>query len=304
MEAVWQWGIDLIHAIQVVHGPALDTFFKIITSLGEEEFFMLILPLIFWCVDFTIGARVGFIFLLSPYINTVLKDFLKHPRPFQLDPTVQLRSYGTEGYGLPSGHAQHAVVLWGSAAAYLQHLWRKSWLWIAAVVLAGLVGFSRVYLGVHFPTDVLGGWAVGALLLFTSLGLLPRIETWLREQELIWQLLIAVAVPLALLLLYPVKDTATVTSVAMGVGVGVTLMRRRTPYNAAGPLWQRAARYLVGAVVLLLLYFGLKVVFPDEGEPLYFVMRVVRFVLVGLWVGLGAPWLFMRLRLSPPPTAP
>jgi membrane-associated phospholipid phosphatase len=292
MEAAWQWGLDLIRTIQLVHGPTLDAIFKAITFMGEEEFFMIILPLIFWCVDFAVGARLALAFLFSPYACTVLKDLFAHPRPFELDPAVKL--HDAEGCGLPSGHSQSAVVLWGIIAAGF----RKAWLWVVAVLLMVLIGFSRVYLGVHFPTDVLGGWAVGAVLLGIYMLLEPRIEAWLKRASLAMQLALAVVVPLVLLLLYPSNDTASSMAVVMGMGVGLALVRRVAPFSAAGPLWQRALRFLVGMIGLLVVYLGLKFVFPGQGEPLYFAMRVVRYVLVGLWAGLGAPWLFLRLRLA------
>jgi membrane-associated phospholipid phosphatase len=293
MEATWQWGVDLIRTIQLVHGPVLDTVFKAITFLGEEEFFLILLPLILWCVDFAVGARLAFAFLLSTYVNTGLKDLFAHPRPFELDPAVKL--HNAEGYGLPSGHSQSAVVVWGTIAVGF----RKTWLWIVGILLMVLIGFSRVYLGVHFPTDVLGGWAVGAVFMVGYLALQPYVETWLRQTGLTMQLALAVAVPLGLLLLHPADDTASSMAVLMGMGAGVALVRRASPFSAAGPLWQRVVRFLVGAIVLLVLYFGLKLVFPGEGEPLYFAMRAARYALVGLWAGLGAPWLFQRLRLAP-----
>ena len=292
MEAIWQWGLDLIRTIQLVHGPTLDAIFKAITFLGEEEFFIMLLPLVFWCVDFAVGARLAFAFLLSTYVNTGFKDLFAHPRPFELDPTVQL--HDAAGYGLPSGHSQSAVVVWGTIAAGF----RKTWLWGVAVLLMVLIGFSRVYLGVHFPTDVLGGWAVGAVFLAAYLALEPRIEAWLKRASLAVQLALAVAVPLALLLLHPTKDTGSSMAVLMGMGAGVALTRRIAPFRADGPLWQRAVRFLVGVVGLLILYVGLTLVFPAEGESLYFVMRVVRYALVGLWAGLGAPWVFRKLRLT------
>jgi len=292
METIWQWGLDLIRTVQLVHGPVLDTIFKAITFLGEEEFFMILLPLILWCVDFAVGARLAFAFLLSPYVNVVLKDLFAHPRPFELDPAVKRHDIG--GYGLPSGHSQSAVVLWGTIAAEFH----KRWLWVVAILLMVLIGFSRIYLGVHFPTDVLGGWAVGAVLLALYLALEPRIEAWLKAASLTVQLALAVAVPLVLMLLYPAKDTASTMAVMMGMGVGVALVRRVAPFSAAGPLWQRVVRFLVGMIGLFAIYLGLKFIFPGEGESLYFVMRVVRYALVGLWAALGAPWLFRRLRLA------
>jgi membrane-associated phospholipid phosphatase len=292
MDAIWQWGIDLIHTIQLVHGPALDALFKAITFMGEEEFFLLLIPLFFWCVDFAGGARLAFVFLLSAYANAGLKDIFAHPRPFELDPTVELHE--ADGFGLPSGHSQSAVVVWGTIATEF----RKTWLWVVAILLMVLIGFSRIYLGVHFPTDVLSGWAVGAVVLAIYVAVGPRIEAWLKEASLAWQLAVSVVVPLALLLLHSTKDTASPTAVLMGMGVGVALTRKVAPFSADGPLWQRAVRFLVGMVGVGLFYFGLSAVFPGEGEQFYFVLRVVRYALVGLWAGLGAPWLFLQLRLA------
>lgn len=296
MEPIWQWGLDFIRTVQLVHGPVLDTFFNAITCLGEEMFFVVLLPLIFWCVDFAIGARLAIVFLLSPYVNAVLKDAFAHPRPFELDPSVQLRTVGAEGYGLPSGHSQNAVVLWGALAAQC----RKAWLWIVAVALMVLIGFSRIFLGVHFPTDVLGGWAVGAVLLVLYLALGARIEGWLKRVGLVWQLVLAVGVPLVLLLLHPTAGASTPMAVLMGMGVGLALVGRVAPFRTGGPFWQCVLRFLVGLLGLLALYGGLKLAFPAEGQPFYFALRVVRYAVVGLWAGLGAPWVFLRLRLALP----
>lgn len=291
MEAIWGWGIEFIHTVQLAHGPVLDLVFKGFTALGEEEFFLVLLPTLFWCVDFSVGARLIFLFVPSVYINGALKGLFAHPRPFELDPTVKLHDVG--GYGLPSGHSQQAVVVWGAIAEGFH----KAWLWGVAVLLIVLIGFSRVYLGVHFPTDVLGGWAVGAACLAVYLVLEPRAEKWLRRAGLAVQLALAIAVPLLLLLLYPHEDTTSVFGVMLGGGVGMALLWRIAPFSTSGHLWQRAARFLVGTSALLTLYFALKAVLPAEDEPLYLVMRFARYVIIGLWTGLGAPWLFQRLRL-------
>jgi membrane-associated phospholipid phosphatase len=293
MDTLLQWGLDLIVAIQRIHGPALDSIFRAITFLGETEFHLLLFPLIFWCVDVGTGARLGVFFLLSTYLNTDLKDLFQQPRPFDLDPSVQLASI--EGYGLPSGHSQSAVVVWGTLATWV----RKSWFWAVAIALMALIGFSRIYLGVHFPTDVLAGWAIGAVLLGIYLVVQPGLEKKLRELSLGTQITLSLAVPIVLLLIHPVKDNTAAMAVLAGVGVGLALMHRYVPVSAGGPWRQRAARFLVGGAVVFPLYVGLKMVFPGEGEALYLVFRFLRFWLIGLWGSLGAPWLFRRLHLAP-----
>jgi membrane-associated phospholipid phosphatase len=292
MEAIWQWGLELIRAVQSVHGPVLDTIFKAITFTGEEDFFLILLPLILWCVDFAFGARLAFFFLFSAFVNSGIKGLFAHPRPFDLDPTVKLHEAG--GYGFPSGHSQSAVVVWGIIASYV----RRRWVWAVAVLLMVLVGFSRVYLGVHFPTDVLGGWALGAVLLVGYVLLVPHIEAWLKRAGLAVRLALVVVIPLVIVLIYPSDDAIGAMGVFLGAGVGIVLTGQWAPFSASGPLWQRLVRLLLGAIVLLALRFGLKVVFPDEGEALYALMRFVRYVVVGLWATLGAPWLFVKLKLA------
>ena len=292
MEAPLQWGIDLIVAIQQIHGPALDSIFRAITFMGEEEFYLLLLPLLLWCVDFALGVRLAILFLISSYLNADLKNLFQQPRPFDLDPSVRLSS--AEGYGLPSGHSQSAVVVWGSIAAWA----RKTWFWVVAIGLMALIGFSRIYLGVHFPTDVLAGWAIGAVLLYLYLAVPPGVEKRLAELSLGMQMLLALAVPVVLLLIHPVKDTTTALATLAGAGAGLALTHRYTPFSARGPWWQRALRFLIGSAVVFVLYLGLKMVFPGEGSPLYLVFRFLRYWLIGVWVSFGAPWLFRRLHLS------
>jgi membrane-associated phospholipid phosphatase len=294
MEPIWQWGLDLIRTIQSVHGPVLDAIFKAITLIGDEEFLVILFSLVYWCVNWPMGARLAIAYLLSSYCSEGLKELLAHPRPFHFDPSVQLHDPGAMEYGMPSNHSQASVFLWGIVTTRA----RRAWVWGLAVVMVILVGFSRVYLGVHFPTDVLAGWVLGAVFLAIYLWLGPRFEAWMKNAGLVVQLALAVAVPLALVLLHTTNATVLLMAALMGMGVGVALTRRLTPFSPAGPLWQRVVRFLVGVVPLVAIYVGLKLVFPGEGEPLYAVTRFVRYMVVGLWGGLGAPWLFLKLRLA------
>jgi hypothetical protein len=88
-----------------------------------------------------------------------------------------------------------------------------------------------------------------------------------------------------------------VTGTLAGIAVGVALTMRYLEFDAGGLIWKRAVRFLLGVAVVAAIYFGLRLVFPGEGESLYAVLRFVRYGLVGLWISLGAPWLFLRLGL-------
>jgi membrane-associated phospholipid phosphatase len=297
MEGIWQRGLSVIVWMQSMRSPIVDAIFWIGSFLGEEEFFFLLFATLFWAIDMRVGLRIGIIFLISVYLNSLAKVLIAHPRPYDLDPSVGLGVRPGLGYGIPSGHAQSAVVIWGGLAA-----WRRTTAaWIGAIVLAALIGISRVYRGVHFPTDVLGGWLLGAVILFAALNYAQGIAAAIGRWPLAGQLAFAIAGPAVLAAVFPDRGAVTATGALAGAGCGIAIALRHLPLESGRTLWQRGLRLLLGLFILFVLYVGLKMVFPGEARSLHLVFRFVRYVLLGLWVTLGAPWLFNILRLTRPP---
>lgn len=292
METVLELGLDWIEAIQTIRTPLLDALFSAFTFLGNEEFYLLVAPVILWCIDFRLGARLGVLFLLSGVLNVVLKDALMQPRPCDFQPEICIDE--AAGYGLPSGHAQNAIVFWGTLANWLS----RGWAWAGAISLMFLIGLSRIYLGVHFPTDVLGGWTIGLLLLVSSIALATRIERRLASLGTVPQVLVAFALAALAIAADPSSNAVSGASAFAGFGAGLALTHRYVPFSAGGPLRQRAVRFSVGVVFIVVLFFGLRVVFPQEGEVLYVPFRILRYLMIGLWISFGAPWLFRILKLT------
>jgi membrane-associated phospholipid phosphatase len=292
MDTLFETGLEWIIALQAVHGPVIDSFFRGITFMGEEMFFLLFIPFLFWSVDTAIGARVGIAFLLSAYLNPVLKDIFQEPRPFNLNSSIKLSD--AEGGGMPSGHAQTSVMVWGTLA------WQvgKKWVWGIAISLMLLIGFSRVFLGVHFPHQVVAGWMVGIVILMAYILLDPRIEPWLTGLRLHEQLAVAFFVPVLLALVFLSDSTVAAMAVMTGFGCGLALAHHYVPFSAAGHWWQRLLRYVIGAAVMLGIYVGLSALFPETDGGVYYLLRFIRYGLVGLWISLGAPWLFGQLHLA------
>ena len=289
---ILDWGVQVVLWFQQF-SPALDFPFKALTFLGDETFYLVFMPLYYWCIDRRTGARLFFLLLLSAYLNAVAKVLADQPRPFAYDPRVRALVKAGGG-GMPSGHTQNAVVIWGFLAV---RSGRKI-AWLLAVFLMVGIPLSRVYLGVHFPTDLVGGYLLGGILLILFLLSAPRLEGWLVGKGFAWQLLISLIGPLILVLLNPTGDTYVLSmiSVLMGVCTGFALERRFVRFSSQGKWWQRALRYLLGVVVLFGLWGGLKLAF-NSMEPAG-MFRFIRYALVGLWGGVGAPWVFVRLKLA------
>ena len=292
METFLEWGVNVVLWLQQF-SPTFDGFFKSLTFFGNKEFFLLFLPLIYWCIDRRTGARLLFLLLLSVFINSVAKVLVNQPRPFHYDSRVK-KIVGAYDGGLPSGHTQNTTVLWG----YLATRFRIKLLWILTGVLIVAVPLSRIYLGVHFPTDIIGGYILGILLLLGFIWLMPRAETWMADKGIKWQLGLAFIVPLVMIFISPGgdRDCLTAVSALWGFAVGMVLERRWIRFSAGGVWWKRILRFLLGLVLLFGLWMGLRLGF--QGLEPDFIFRVIRYALVGLGGSVGAPWMFIRLKLA------
>lgn len=142
------------------HTPVLTAFFKGITFLGETHWFVAMCMMVLvlarpWSrgIAFTTNA------LIIGGLNHLLKFLFARPRP---DATQRLIEVG--GYSFPSGHSMAAMGIYG---LLVYAVWRSDWpvrrkriVMTALILLIGLIGFSRIYLRVHYPSDVLGGFGV------------------------------------------------------------------------------------------------------------------------------------------------
>lgn len=298
MEPLWNWGNQIIVSIQAVHDPVLDGFFNAITFLGETEFFLLFFPFLLWAVDKSTGQRAAFLTLAGLSINTWAKELIGHPRPFEwpstaTSPVLDLNN-NARGHGLPSGHTQSALMLW----FYLAYHFKRPWLWILAAILFILISFSRVYLGVHFPTDLVGGAVLGLILLLLFIKFEDTIATALTAPPVWLQVGLAIIIPLLLILVFPHRDIVTAVSALSGFGLGIIFDRRAVNFTAGGSVQQRALRYITGMGVLLILYAGMRYLQPEPGQLLDIPVRIARYTMAGLWVGGGAGWFFKQVKLA------
>lgn len=278
-------GITLIQWLEGIRTAALDRFFLSVTDLGSTTAYMVLVPLVWWAVSWRLAARVFFVLVLSVYFNSLLKEAFELPRPFESASTSPLRRPGE--FSFPSGHAQSAAVFWTLLALHF----RSRAVAAAAVAVILLVGFSRVYLGVHYPTDVLAGWAVGLVLVAafvrTSRLLAERVE----ELPLAAQSSLALAVPAALAFLHPTENTATALGALAGAMAGLAFARHRGLYPRGAQKRDRARWLAVGLAGLPAMFFALRALEPDEASRLFYLYDWVGFAAIGLWVSFLVPLL-------------
>jgi membrane-associated phospholipid phosphatase len=300
------WGYQVLLTLETVRSGPLNVVMSIITDLGSNIGYLVVLSVVYWCVDKRAGRGLAYGSLVSATLNVWLKYIWNIPRPDNAVLEGVLRQAGIARRvaplreatlpSFPSGHAQGAAVTWGYVAhrAYVGTP-RRRWIWPAAATLIALVAFSRLYLGVHFPQDVIAGLAIGAGYLVVWLWAEPRVRTWLAVVPAGWRYALAVIAPMAMLLLQPGEDTAAATGALIGLGVGYLIEEQTLCFAVVGSWWQRALRGAFGLVLTLVAYFGLRALFGlvrvEGGVSLGW--RTLRYALLGLTGAWGVPRAFV-----------
>lgn len=295
MEGVYQWGLTVIEWLQQA-SPALDPVFLSFTFVGEDPFLLMLLPAVYWSVDSKAGLRLMLVFLASVAVNGLAKVMFAQPRPADFSHTVSTL-VDASGFGLPSGHAQAAVVL----AGFMYWRWRTPQMLGVGLLVAFGTSVSRVYLGVHFPTDVLGGVALGLAVLLLAQQLGPPLASWFVEKALAVRMILAVLPGVGAILVRP--DTAGYAAAGAMIGVFTGLVLTVHLGGLADPhtFWQRMVRLAIGMSVLFALFFGLGGLFGAVGPSR--VLEMLRYFSAGWWVVLGAPLLFARMAPSSLPAS-
>lgn len=166
----------------------------VLSFLGGIGFYLSAVAVVHWCASRRFGAAAAILLAVSSTVNVLLKVLLREPRPFWIDPSITGHE-PIDSFGMPSGHAQHAVVAWGLLAAHL----RRPWAYAAAAAMVGLISTSRVALGVHSPGQILAGWVVGGALLAAHLIAGPAVARWWRAHRPAARLAVSTAVTAILL---------------------------------------------------------------------------------------------------------
>lgn len=264
----------------------LDSIFKGLTDAGSEPVYILLASLIFWCLNKKTGIRVMYVTLFSAYTALLAKNLFGMPRP-----PSYLHKVTENDFGFPSGHAQVSSGFWG----YLGLRNKRTRMIIIGAIAVFLVSLSRIYLGVHYPGDVIGGIVFGLMVAFISYSAEEGILKLFNKQSRNSKYLIALFLPAILLLIASLqvsllKEQIELCLVMTSVGTGYLLEEEKIKFCGVKNKEQAIKRAFVGVLVLGLIYLVSGIL--SLINPLFI---YVRYGALGFSVVFIVPWIFTKI---------
>lgn len=312
-------------------GEYLTPLMKLFSFLGTEYFYLLIFPAIYWCFEPGLGLRMAIALLSTTSLNSLVKISFHLPRPYWVD--VNVTPYANEPtFGFPSGHAQMAASTWGILGYSLKQPVGA----IIAIFFIVMIGISRLYLGVHYLTDVIGGWFFGLVIFLLVITLDRPISRWVNKTTGKMVFLTTAGVGVLVLVVsllvrsyaqswtipaewislaerngghispYAIKDIFSSIGTLIGIVGGALWLRSMKAkiggYHIIGTVHQKIWRYLAGLAGVLFLWAGLGQIFPTDESVVGLVLRLARYGSVGFWISGLAPLVFYKTGLISPQT--
>ncbi len=277
-------------------GVIVDYIFKFFTFLGDENFYFLTLPFLYWCIDRNFSFKVAVIFLAANITNEILKVVFHNPRPnieLLSDNIKALRiSVEPGGYGFPSGHVMNSFVFFSAFA----HHFKKVWVWIVCLLIAFLISFSRLYLGTHYLGDVLGGIVFAIPFIVLVLVGIFNDRKFLTDFNKILLVLFFFVLPFVITIFLTNSGNENILKsygVLCGLSLGIGLSGK-IDYKVWSKFPLQVLKLAIGIAGIALLRFGLKYLFDLISTNIYF--DFVRYYLIGFWAIFGAPFIFSKIK--------
>lgn len=293
MTEILNWGLTIIKQIQSVLPDWSIKAINGFTQLGSPVFYLIALPLLF-CISKKKGYRLAWLVLFSITINTIIKFALSVPRPYVMDPTVG-KAF-EDSFSTPSGHAQISTVFWVVSILLFGEKIKQPWKTLIMVLMPLFIGLSRVCLGVHYPSDVIFGWALGLVTAFGSIYLWDPIVNKLNLLPKMYKILLAAVFTFVFNMLCP-QDTSF-SGALFGFTAGYILLAEKKYSFSFGSMPKKILGTLLEIAAIGLVYFVFKLVFPQKGSEYYQLFRFIRYCLLGFSATYIVPRLFVVFKLA------
>lgn len=289
MTPFMELNVEVLRALGEIRTPFLTAIVRFITFFGEELLAIIFLCFIYWCVNKRLAFGIGTAFFISGNIVQGAKIAFRIPRPWNLDPSfvaveAEMNKVLTS-YSFPSGHTQAGSAIFGTIGFAV----KKRWVKVICFLMVFLVGFSRMYLGVHTPLDVVVSWILTLIIAWVAAKFFCG-EFKLSRDVLIMVIVLAFSAALLILAVSLNKsgaiddkfagDSFKQASSAIGFALGAFIERAYIKFETKTKhWWSQLIKYVCGLVGVLAIKEGLKLVIGTG--PL---VDSLRYFLMVFWV--------------------
>jgi len=287
---------SLLNIMHITSGPCLDNAMVFITYAGGTFPCLAVVSVLYIYCKREKSAKIAAVFILSMLVNALLKMLFNHPRPDQsllLPEIAKLYSiYSPHSPGFPSGHTQGITVLWLSIFYYF----RKKYLIIPVLFLIILVPFSRIYLGVHFAGDVVGGYIIAFAVLITAIPAVNFVENiWSRYIKMALIPVMTVAPPVVSYF-FQIQNIYMLSGFSSGFITGILIsdMKKNTDENPGLMKKNMLALSGISGVVIITLFFR----FFNVHSPAF---KYFQFWMTGIWITLIVPFFLSLIKSKKTP---
>jgi len=290
--------MELLRLIEGIRTPFFDTFFSLITRLGEEMILIIVFCAVYWCINKKIAYVIGVVFFLSALFVQGMKIIFRVDRPWIVDPnftTVDGAVREATGYSFPSGHTQAAAAYLGSLGALLKAKPAK----IILFTLAILVAFSRMYLGVHTLQDVVISLVITFAMVFLAIKFFNNNAECKKRDFLLslFMVLCSVVVIVIAAVLshreiteaFQLRDSVIAAGAAIGFAVGMYIERTYICFSVkAQSIPMQIVKYVLGVAGIIAVQEGARII----GDGL--VADGIRYFLMIIWPTVVFPLIIKR----------
>jgi len=297
--------MEFLRILEGIRTPFFDTIIGLITRFGEETVAIVVLCAIFWCISKRTAYGICVAYFLSGLTVQGLKIIFRIDRPWIIDPAfnaVESAKAHATGYSFPSGHTQSATALFGSLGVQV----KKIPFQIICFTLLILVGFSRMYLGVHTPQDVIASILITMMIVVLAVRFFTGEKVSKKRQLVLSSILflyVAIVIVIAVGLYSTGKieekylsDCLKAAGAGLGFAVGMFIERIYIDFsvNAKNYFWQ-ALKFILGIAGVLIIKEGLKLII---GTGL--IVDTLRYFIMILWVIVFYPLIIKRFFTAKP----
>nr|AHF24875.1 PAP2 family protein [uncultured bacterium Contig21] len=287
----FQWEVDLIQWVQNTMGSAGTALAKVFSFIGGETMSLLLLIIMLFCYKKAAGKRVALTVLTASMWFPMIKNVVLRVRPYMahresievlqvVEADADPMDIIQQGFSFPSGHGATAVSLFGSIGREL----RKRWMWTLAIVMPLLIGLSRIAVGVHYPTDVLAGWAVG----LAAIGFNMLLVKYVKKEWVRYVILLALTVPG--IFWCTSRDYFTALGLLIAAAVAFPYEEKYVKFQDTRNVWAMILRAAGSFAIYFALNTLLKMPFSkewlDSGELAANLVRTARYAVI-LFVIIG-----------------